>query len=157
MIGGIGEIATGMNVAATSDYLANQHQQFVNLMTLLDYDENLEPRPYLAEAWDVADDGSAITFRIREDVYWHDGERTDANDVAFTYLRLTDPATGFPNAAFWDHYVRGPEGVEVLDDFTVRVRLRPHADFLDVWRTVAILPEHLLGDVPPEALRGDWG
>ncbi len=154
VVGGIGEIATGMNVAATADYLANQHQQFVNLMTLLEYDENLDPRPYLAESWEVAADGRSITFRIRDDVFWHDGERTDAHDVAFTYLRLTDPATGFPNAAFWDHYVRGPDGVEVLDDTTVVIRLRPHADFLDVWRTVAILPEHLLGDVPPEELRG---
>jgi hypothetical protein len=28
-----------MNAAVTSDYSATQHQQFVNLMTLIDYDE----------------------------------------------------------------------------------------------------------------------
>ena len=154
VVAGVNELAQGMNVAVSADYSAIQHQQFVNLMTLLDYDEELSPRPYLAESWDLNGDGSAITFRLRRDVHWHDGEPTDAHDVAFTYRRLTDPRTGFPNAAYWDGYVPGEEGVEVLDDFTVRVFLHPHPDFLDPWRAVAILPEHLLGEVEPEALGG---
>ncbi|MDT8341609.1 MAG: ABC transporter substrate-binding protein [Longimicrobiales bacterium] len=154
VIGGLGEIPNGMMSTATSDYVAGQHQQFVNLMTLIDYDEDFQPRPYLAESWEVAPDGTALTFHLRDDVFWHDGERTDAHDVAFTYRRVTDPAAGFPNAAFWDHYLPGDEGVEVLDERTVRFRLAPHGDFLDPWRSVAILPEHLLGDVPPGELRG---
>src|SRR5690606_5639777 len=47
----------------------------------------------------------------------------------------------------------GPDGIEVIDDFTVRFHLEPHADFLDPFRPVAILPEHLLGDVPHQQLR----
>lgn len=149
----IGEITDGMNGFVTYDYAATQHQQFVNLMTLLDYDEDLNPRPYLAESWEISEDDTEITFHLRQDVFWHDGERTDAHDVAFTYIRITDPRTAFPNAGFWDHYVPGEEGVEVVDDFTVKIRLRRHAEFLDVWRTVPIMPEHLLGDVPPEELK----
>lgn len=154
VVGAVNELADGMNVAVSADYSAIQHHQFVNLMTLVDYGEDLTPRPYLAESWDLASDGSALTFHLRRDVRWHDGERTDAHDVAFTYRRLTDPRTGFPNASFWEGYVPGEEGVEVLDDFTVRVHLRPHPEFLDPWRAVAILPEHLLGEVEPEAIRG---
>jgi peptide/nickel transport system substrate-binding protein len=142
-----------MNAAVSTDYYATQHQQFVNLMTLIDYDESANPRPYLAESWELSPDGTSLTFHLREDVYWHDGEQTDAHDVAFTYEVVTDPLTAFPNAAFWDHYEKGPEGVEVVDDFTVVIRLQPHAEFLDPFRTVAILPEHLLGDVPHEDLR----
>ncbi len=153
VVGNIGEIADGMNAAVSSDYSATQHQQFVNLMTLVDYDDKLAPRPYLAESWDVEEDLSAITFHLRQDVYWHDGERTDAHDVAFTYEVVTDPVTAFPNAAWWDNYVSGPEGIEVIDDFTVRVAMRPHADFMDPFRALAILPQHLLGDVPREELR----
>jgi peptide/nickel transport system substrate-binding protein len=153
VVGTIGEIADGMNAAVSSDYSATQHHQFVNLMTLLDYDENAVPRPYLAESWDVADDNTSVTFHLRRDVRWHDGEQTDAHDVAFTYITVTNPATAFPNAAFWDHYVKGPDGVEVLDDFTVRISMNPHAEYLDPFRTLGILPEHLLGDVPPEELK----
>ena len=153
VVAGIGEIADGMNAAVASDYVAVQHQQFVNLMTLIDYDENAEPRPYLAESWEVAEDNTSVTFHIRRDVVWHDGERTDAHDVAFTYEVVTDPLTAFPNASYWDQYVPGPEGVEVIDDFTVRIRMRPHADFLDPFRSLGILPEHLLADVPREELK----
>jgi peptide/nickel transport system substrate-binding protein len=153
VVGNYGEIADGMNAAVTYDLTATQHQQFVNLMTLINYDEDLNPRPYLAESWEVAADGRSITFHLRRDVFWHDGEQTDAHDVAFTWDVVTDPLTAFPNAAYWDHYVKGPEGIEVVDDFTVRIFLVPHAEFLDPFRSVAILPEHLLEDVPREELR----
>lgn len=151
-VGGIGELRDGMNAAVTADYASVQHQQFVNLMTLIDYDENAQARPYLAESWDISEDGTEITFHIRQDVFWHDGEQTDAHDVAFTYGVLTDPATGFPNSSNFDFYARGDEGVEVIDDFTIRMRLEPHAEFLNPWQSVAILPEHLLAEVPHEEL-----
>jgi len=151
--GGIGELVDGMNGLVSQEYAANQHQVFVNLMTLVRYDEELRPVPYLAESWEISGDGTELTFRLRDDVRWHDGERTDAYDVRFTFLRATDPATGFPNATYFRFYEAGPEGVEVLDSLTVRFRLRPHGEILDPWRSTAILPEHLLGDVPPEELR----
>jgi peptide/nickel transport system substrate-binding protein len=154
IVAGIGELSSGMNAFASSDYMSEQHQQFVNLMPLVSYDEGLEPRPRLAESWEVAEDGTSITFHLRRDVYWHDGEITDAHDVAFTYTRVTDPRTAFPNAGYWAQYEPGPEGVEVVDDFTVVIRMTPHAEFMDPWTAVAIMPEHLLGDVPPEELGG---
>lgn len=148
-----GDFPGGMNVFVGSSHEAFQHQLFVNLMSLIRYDEDLEPRPWLARSWEMADDSTSITFRLRDDVFWHDGVRTSAWDVAFTYERVTDPATGFPNAAFWENYVPGPAGVEVADSFTVTVRLaRPHAEPLDAWRALAIMPEHLLRDVPPSEL-----
>lgn len=153
VVAAISDIPDGMNALVSSDYNANQHQVFVNLMTLLRYDEALEPTPWLARSWEIAPDHSHITFHLRDDVFWHDGVKTTARDVEFTYLRATDPRTGFPNDAFWTHYVRGPEGVQVVDSFTVTIRMEPHAEFLDVWRAVAIMPAHLLGEVPPEELR----
>lgn len=149
----IGELPDGMNSAVSSSYETRQHQEFVNLMPLVQYDEDIQPRPYLAESWEVSEDGTELTFHVREDVFWHDGEQTDAHDVAFTYRTVTNPETAFPNSAFWQYYVEGPEGVEVVDDFTVRIHLEPHAEFLDPWTTLGILPEHLLGDVPPAELR----
>ena len=152
VVGSIGEIPNGMNAHISQDVTASQHQSFVNLMSLVQYDENLDPMPYLAESWEVSDDDTEITFHIRDDVYWHDGELTDAYDVAYTFERAIDPETAFPNAAFWTHYDQGPDGVEVVDSFTVKFRMQPHADFIDPWRATAIMPEHLLGDVPATML-----
>jgi len=153
VVGANAELANGMNVAAASDYNAVQHHQFINLMTLLVYDEALEPQPYLAESWELSEDDTSLTFRLREGVVWHDGEPVDAEDVAFTYRTVTDPQAGFPNASFWDQYDTGPEGVEIVDERTIRFKLSPHAEPLDPWRTVAILPEHLLGATPVSELR----
>lgn len=152
VVGDIGDIPEGMNNHVSQDYTSSQHQFFVNLMTLVQYDEDLNPIPYLAESWEVSDDKTEITFHIRNDVYWHDGELTDAYDVAYTYNRAIDPETAFPNSAYWTHYDQGPGGVEVVDSFTVKFRMRPHADYIDPWRATAIMPEHLLGDVPSSAL-----
>ncbi len=152
VVSGLGEL-TGMNSLLGGDFPTQQHQDFLNLMTLVQYDDSLRPIPYLAESWDVSPDDTEVTFHLRHDVYWHDGVPTTARDVAFTYIRATDPRTAFPNSQFWDLYVKGPEGVEVLDDYTVRIHMRPQADFLDPWRALAIMPAHLLEDVPPEELR----
>jgi peptide/nickel transport system substrate-binding protein len=152
VVGGVTELIGGMNAFQADEVNQRQHQQFVNLMTLVQVDEALEPTPWLAESWEVSEDGTALTFRLRDDVFWHDGERTDAYDVAFTYLRVTDRETAYPNAAFFRFYVPGREGVEVADSFTVTFRMEPHSEVLDPWRVLAIMPEHLLGDVPASEL-----
>ncbi len=153
VIGSIGEISDGMNGLVSADYSASQHQSFVNLMTLVRFDEDLQPIPYLAESWEVNSDTTELTFHLRDDVYWHDGEITDAYDVAYTYRMATNPETGFPNSTFWAYYERGDEGVEVVDSFTVTFRMRRHAEYIDPWRTTTIMPEHLLGDVAPADLK----
>lgn len=152
VVGAVAELPGGMNPAVSTDYTGTQYQQFVLLMTLVRYDEDLKPAPYLARSWEFNADTTELTFHLRDDVYWHDGVRTDANDVAFTFRTVTDPETGFPNPAFWDEYDTGDGGMTVVDDTTITFRMRPHADFLDPWRATAILPRHLLEDVPPSQL-----
>ncbi len=149
VVGATAELDGGMMGLTTSDYNAHQHQVFLNLMTLVRYDDRLEPEPYLADSWEWSGDGTELTFHLRDDVYWHDGTPTTAPDVEFTYLRATDPATTFANPTYFEAY----EGVEVLDDFTVRFHVRPHAQPLDTWRAVPIMPAHLLSEVPAEELR----
>lgn len=153
VVGAPAEILGGMGSLISPDYAANQHHMFVNLMPLIRYNADLGPEPYLARSWDLSEDGTELTFHIRDDVYWHDGTQTTAEDVAFTMRRAMDPGTGYPNDAFFTFYDKSPESVAVLDPFTVRIRLTPHNEFMDVWRSVSILPAHLLESVPPAELR----
>jgi peptide/nickel transport system substrate-binding protein len=152
-VGVPGEMEGGMNAHISALHESNQHQIFVNLMTLVRYDSDLNPVAYLAESWNVSDDGTELTFHLRDDVLWHDGEPTDAYDVAYTFERATDPATGFPNDGWWTYVDKGPESVEILDSLTVRFRMTPHADFINPWTMLAIMPRHLLEDVPAAELR----
>ena len=49
---------------------------------------NYEPTPLLAESWTWATDGLSITFKIRENVVFHDGTPLDADAVKWNFDRL---------------------------------------------------------------------
>jgi peptide/nickel transport system substrate-binding protein len=142
-----------MNALTSSDNNSGQVQREMLFMPLVKYNEKIEPAPWLAERWDtvrVAPDSIDLTFHIRRDVKWHDGKPTTARDVQFTFLRAMDPKTAFPNLSnFEPFYNPRPQ---LVDDYTIRFRLRPHSDFLDAWYQMPIMPEHVLGKVPPEGL-----
>ncbi|MGD8697731.1 MAG: ABC transporter substrate-binding protein [Gemmatimonadales bacterium] len=143
--------ASSMNRFASVDDISQELQNYVLFTTLIRYDESLEPIPYLAERWDTTSvaDGLALTFYLRDDLLWHDGLPTTAHDVKFTFDRIKDPNTGYPRASVLANY----DSAAVQDSFTITFFLKRHPGFMDPWRTIAPMPEHLLGDVPPAELR----
>ncbi|MBC7236719.1 MAG: peptide ABC transporter substrate-binding protein [Chloroflexi bacterium] len=105
--------------------------------------------PDLAERWDISDNGTAYTFYLRPDVLWHDGAPFTADDVVFTVNTMQNP--GFQGVPYLSELWRTVV-VERVDTYTVRFILRePFAPFLD-YTTVGILPVHILGSTPVEAL-----
>jgi len=54
---------------------------------------SLEPRPGVAERWDVSDDGRTYTFHLRADARWSDGRSVTAEDFAYAWRRALDPET----------------------------------------------------------------
>jgi peptide/nickel transport system substrate-binding protein len=140
-----------MNHLASIDETSQELQNFVLFTTLIQYDEQLRPVPYLAESWDTAPaaDGLVLTFHLRDDVRWHDGRPTTAYDVKFTFDRIKDPRTAYPGASILALY----DSAVVRDSFTVAFYLKRHAGFMDPWRVIPPMPEHVLGDVPPAELK----
>jgi peptide/nickel transport system substrate-binding protein len=55
---------------------------------LLAYNIDSSPKPQLATAWKVSDDGLRITFHLRPNVRWHDGQPFTSEDVAFSVLEV---------------------------------------------------------------------
>lgn len=147
VIGALSDVPT-VNPLVTADYMSAQVQRWVLFAPLVRVDADLTPRPHLARSWELSADSSEIVFRLRPDVSWHDGEPVTADDVAFTFRRATDPDVAFPNRDYFD----GWEEAEVVDDTTVRFTLRPTADVLFGWSQTPVVPEHVLGDVPPSEL-----
>jgi len=107
---------------------------------LVKYDKNLNIIGDLAESWDISRDGLVITFHLRHNVRWHDGQPFTAEDVLFTYQLTVDPRT--PTAYAGDFLK--VKKAEALDDYTFRATYdKPFAPALMSWGN-AILPRHLL-------------
>ena len=117
-------------------------------LPLVTYDERAALVPVLAESWEL-DGDTAVTFRLRRDVYWHDGARTTAHDVVFTFERGSDPATGYPNGDYWV----GWTGAQALDSFTVRFRMERQPEPLGNFPWIPIMPRHLLGGISAAELK----
>src|SRR5690606_354122 len=109
-----------------------------------------EPRPGLAEAWEVADDGLVYTFTLREGVVWHDGQPFSARDVVFTYEAMMNDRVRSPR---YSRLVERVRQVRALDSATVEFHL-VHADasFLTTLATLGIVPQHALAGVLPAEL-----
>jgi len=143
--------ANSMNHLASVDDISNELQNFVLFTTLIRYDVDLSPVPYLAQSWDTTASGDkmVLTFRLRDDVTWHDGAPTTARDVKFTFDRIKDPATAYPRVSSFALY----DSAVVHDTYTIAFYLKRHPGFMDPWRTVSPMPAHILGDIPAERLR----
>jgi peptide/nickel transport system substrate-binding protein len=134
-----------LNSLVATEVYEEEILKHVLFVPLVGMDSTLAYVPALASSWQLLGD-TAIEFRLRDDVRWHDGTRTSAYDVAFTFERLKDPATGYPTPEYFD----GWTAAEVVDSSTVRFRLEPPLiEPLAGWASTVVMPMHLLDTVPP--------
>ena len=110
------------------------------------WDENMQVSPRLATSWEVSDDGLTWTFKLRENVLWHDGEAFDADDVAYTFNEIVlNDELGATNANIYAPIDR----VEIVDSHTVKFLMNEPFSSLPEYLTYyeGILPEHIFAGV----------
>lgn len=113
------------------------------------YDENLEPVPVLvteipsADNGGISEDGRTLTFHLRDDIVWSDGEPITSDDFLFTYEMNVDPGNTVSSTYPYDQV----ETIEAPDERTVVVTFaEPFAPWLaTLWHS--ILPAHVLRPV----------
>lgn len=96
--------------------------------SLLYLDPERQLQPWLAEEWEVGEEGTSYTFTLRQDVMFHDGEPFNAEAVKWNFDRIVDPnfVAGGSLAA-----LAGYTGSEVVDEYTVAVSFEDsYAPFL---------------------------
>ena len=87
--------------------------------------DDLEFEPALAESWSVSDDGRTYTFKLREDVVFHNGEPFNADAVVFSWEVQKTPENQY--FVFFERAIE----VNKVDEFTVDiVAPEPNALFL---------------------------
>ncbi len=97
----------------------------------------------------VAKDGKSVTWRLKRNVAWHDGQPFTADDIVFNWEYAADPATAAVTSADY----REIEKIEKIDTYTVKLVFKNPTPF---WATAfcsargLIIPKHRF-----EAYRGD--
>ncbi len=115
---------------------------------LASVDKNNNLIPFLAveipsqENGGVAADGKSVTWKLRQDVKWSDGEPFTADDVLFTYQFISNPQVEARTDNFYDIV----ESVQVIDPYTVKINFKdktPGWDLVFVGTYGAIIPRHI--------------
>ncbi|MEF9990723.1 MAG: ABC transporter substrate-binding protein [Romboutsia sp.] len=96
--------------------------------------------PALAESWEFDKQTNTYTFKLRNNVKWHDGEKFTAEDVKFTVESIMNPDNASEIASNYEDITN----IEIVDETTIKITLKaPNTAMLD-YLTVGILPKHIL-------------
>lgn len=118
---------------------------------LASFDQNDQLIPFLAaeiptvENGGIAEDGKSVTWKLKQNIQWADGEPFTAADVVFTYQLITNPDVA---SASLEYYSR-IETVEALDNYTVKITFQ---DVNPGWavpftgQNGMILPQHIFAE-----------
>ena len=111
-----------------------------------------EFEPAMAESWQWSDDGTTLTYQLRDGLRWEDGTPVTSHDVAFTWSLIADPAV----ASNWHGAARHIEDVKALDARTVRYHFRARRNpVLQQGLTVqGVVSRALFASLDPATLRG---
>ena len=121
--------------------------------------------PGVAESWQISDDQTVYTFKLRADAVWSNGDPVTADDFVFAFRRLEDPATAaayasmlyvVKNAEAVNAGKMSPEeiGARALDARTLEITLNaPTPYFLELLTHQSAYPLH---KASVERLGADW-
>jgi peptide/nickel transport system substrate-binding protein len=123
-------IQGGTLVAATIDKPVNMDPAFGELYSSIQVYDNVfakllyltrdyEIIPGLAKAWRQIDD-TTWEFDLVDNAWFHNDEQFTAQDVKYTFERIFSPDLGASMTVFFAPF----EGVEIVDDFKVRIITR---------------------------------
>ncbi len=74
--------------------------------TLVYFDKQLNVIPWLASSWDISPDGTVITFHLRDNIKYSNGDPIVAGDFVYSWQRLIDPR----NAAGYSYIMADVKG-----------------------------------------------
>ncbi|MCI8637956.1 MAG: peptide ABC transporter substrate-binding protein [Coprococcus sp.] len=103
--------------------------------------------PEAAKEWSYSDDAKSLTFKLREDLKWTDGEVLNSEDVKYTFDTIKATPSYYFSAS-----MANVESIEAPDDYTVIFHMtEPDASFASIlgWYATFILPEHVYNNGQP--------
>lgn len=94
--------------------------------------------PDLAESYSISEDNLTYTFKIRDNAYFHDGEKVTTADIKFTLNMIQDLNIRSPKRNNWVGV-----NTEIINDQEIVFKLKQsYSPFLEN-TTLGILPKHI--------------
>lgn len=125
-----------------------QHNYYFRMVfdTLIDFDnQTQELKPCVATEWST-EDAITYTFKLRDDVVFHNGEPLKASDVVWTFQRAPGTGSSSPLGNMMTE-------VKAIDDYTVEITLdKKNVDFpyLLTLPTASLMSQKAVEDDPTE-------
>ncbi len=130
---------------------ADRMAQEMVMLSLAELDANNVPYPELAAELPTVENGGVVmdeeawtmdvTWKLRDDVYWEDGEPVTADDVIFTWNAVMDPDTGV-----WTSGAEYTDSIEKINDYTFVIHYNSvypaHIYQMSMAHGYTIWPEH---------------
>lgn len=104
---------------------------------LIQYSVELKPEPGLATSWEYSPDGKQVTYKLRENATWHDGQPFTAQDAKFTYDLIASK-----QLSQYEQWVAALTGTEAPDPYTFIVTFSTPQAF-NPGLAIPILPRHI--------------
>lgn len=109
--------------------------------SLFEYKER-KLTPLLVDTYTISEDQKTYTFKLKDNIYWHDNVKLTADDVIFTLNTAKNPNYKSPLYVSLKN-IR----VEKIDDLSFSIILsEPYSPFLN-YLTFGILPKHVWQDI----------
>lgn len=110
---------------------------------LLKFSPSLKIEGALAESWSTSKDGKTLTFRLKKNIYFHNGDPIKASDAEFSLKRALSAESTVRK--FYDSIKQ----IRSLDESTLAIELNfPFPPFLSVLAgaTAKVLPKNKISD-----------
>lgn len=122
---------------------------------LMKFNSKKELEPCLAKSYEISTDNKTITFKLRDDVKWHDGEPFTAEDVQFTFEFMGNADYSGPYGsyikpikgaeAYKNNQAQHIEGIKIIDPYTISIttdEIYANA-LLSFGQSIRIMPKHI--------------
>ena len=133
-------------------YIYHLFEGLMKLAPVDDNDINVIIVNGQAEEFTLSEDGLKYTFKLRDDIFWSDGEMVEAENFVYSWQRLVDPTMASPYAYVLNvvenakDIVSGEKfpnelGIKALDKKTLEITLAyPCPYFLEICASFATVP-----------------
>ena len=109
------EPTMGLDPAIAGTSTSKRVIQFMH-DSLWEWDEDMNPQPWMAESWDIASDYTSYTFHLRPDLKFSDGSPITAEDVKFSFEYMAE-------SELWEGRLSVIESIETPDAQTVVINM----------------------------------